>query len=272
MRPGVSTEVEVQSSPAPHERPWLFSLLIAPAAVISIGLVDGALSYLLRSQGVDPARGASIVALLSLPHTIYFLWGPVTDFFVRRRTWLMLAAAAAAATLLLAFHQSRLASTLDRRAPLFGRLLRRACRRRLRRHDGHAAQRNQSPPRRQLLPERLAGLRRHRRLCAGIALRPPSTRLSRLDRRRPDRIAVARRSGRARAVRDQRAHCPPNRRAHLARIQIHLPALGSHPLHAARHLSHVQRRHDRPAPGACPRLRRHRPASGVDQRRGRRIA
>ncbi len=111
MQPGVSTEVEVQSSPAQHERPWLFSPLSAPAAVISIGLVDGALSYLLRSQGVNPARGASIVALLSLPHTIYFLWGPITDFFVRRRSWLMMASAAAAATLLIAFYQSRLASS-----------------------------------------------------------------------------------------------------------------------------------------------------------------
>ena len=96
---------------ARQERSWIFSLLIAPEAVISIGLIDGALSYLLRNEGVDPARAASIVALLSLPHAIYFLWGPVTDFFVRRRTWLLLAAALAALTLLLAFHEPRLSST-----------------------------------------------------------------------------------------------------------------------------------------------------------------
>ena len=47
---------------------------------MSIGLVSGALSYLLRGEGVDPARAASIVALLTLPHTIYFFWGPITDF------------------------------------------------------------------------------------------------------------------------------------------------------------------------------------------------
>jgi hypothetical protein len=111
MPPAERAGIETQSPSAPRECPWLFSFLIAPAAVISIGLVSGALSYLLRDEGVNPARGASIVALLSLPHTIYFLWGPVTDFFVRRRTWLMVAAAAAAATLLVAFHQSRLAST-----------------------------------------------------------------------------------------------------------------------------------------------------------------
>lgn len=110
MQPADCAPAECEIPFVLHERPWLFSFLSAPAAVISIGLVDGALAYLLRSQGVGPARGASIVALLSLPHAIYFLWGPVTDFFVRRRTWLMVAAVAAAATLLVAFHQSRLAS------------------------------------------------------------------------------------------------------------------------------------------------------------------
>ncbi len=108
MQPGVSTEAELQPSPAPRERPWLFNFLIAPDAVISLGLISGALSYLLRNEGVDPARAASIVALLSLPHAIYLLWGPLTDFFVRRRTWLMGSAAVAAAIFLLAFHQSRL--------------------------------------------------------------------------------------------------------------------------------------------------------------------
>jgi PAT family beta-lactamase induction signal transducer AmpG len=81
-------------------------------AVMSIGLAGGALSYLLRLEGVDPARGASIVALVTLPHAIYFLWGPITDFWMRRGTWLMLAAAVAAALLLAAFHQPRLASSL----------------------------------------------------------------------------------------------------------------------------------------------------------------
>lgn len=95
------------------ERPWLFNFLIAPMAVMSIGLVDGALSYLLRREGVDPARGASIVALVTLPHTIYFLWGPVSDFWLSRRNWLMLAAVAAAAAELAAFHQAQLSSSLS---------------------------------------------------------------------------------------------------------------------------------------------------------------
>jgi MFS transporter, PAT family, beta-lactamase induction signal transducer AmpG len=99
--------------PAPEaakERPWLFALLIAPTAVIAIGLVNGALSYLLRHQGVDPARGSEIVALLGVPHTIYFLWCPIADFWMKRRTWVLTASAASAAMMVLAFSRTSLAS------------------------------------------------------------------------------------------------------------------------------------------------------------------
>jgi PAT family beta-lactamase induction signal transducer AmpG len=106
--PGLLDETEQDDTT--KERPWLFNFLIAPMAVMSVGLVNGGLSYLLRREGVDPGRSGSILALLILPHAIFFLWGPVTDFWLRRRTWLMLAAAAAGLTLLTAFHQSRLAS------------------------------------------------------------------------------------------------------------------------------------------------------------------
>ncbi len=111
MHPTEPAQVVRDTPSGVHERPWLFNFLIAPAAVIAIGLVDGALSFLLRSEGINPARSASIIALLTLPHTIYFLWAPLTDFFVRRRTWLMAASLAASITLLAAFHQPRLGST-----------------------------------------------------------------------------------------------------------------------------------------------------------------
>ncbi len=110
MRPAELAVDQPGPPAASRERPWLFNFLIAPDAVISIGLVSGALSYLLRNEGVDPGRGASLVALLALPHATYFLWGAATDFWMRRRTWLMVAAAAAAALLVWAFHQSRLAA------------------------------------------------------------------------------------------------------------------------------------------------------------------
>lgn len=108
----ITVPVQAEDTPPTEsrDRPWLFNFLIAPMAVMSIGLSGGALSYLLRQQGVDPARSASIIALLTVPHTIYFLWGPITDFWMRRQTWLILAAVAAAAVELAAFHQPSLAS------------------------------------------------------------------------------------------------------------------------------------------------------------------
>jgi MFS transporter, PAT family, beta-lactamase induction signal transducer AmpG len=93
------------------ERPWLYTFLIAPDAVIALGLVGGGLGFILRDEGVNPAHAASIVSLLALPHAIYFLWGPITDFWMRRRTWLLLGAAAASLGLLLAFAQPRVSST-----------------------------------------------------------------------------------------------------------------------------------------------------------------
>jgi PAT family beta-lactamase induction signal transducer AmpG len=100
-----------ESPPLVRERSWLFAFLIAPDAAISLGLINGGLSYLLRGQGVDPGRSASIIALLSLPHAIYLFWGPITDFWLRRRTWLLLAAFAAAAAFIAAFVQPRLGSS-----------------------------------------------------------------------------------------------------------------------------------------------------------------
>src|ERR1700730_12466909 len=94
--------------PTTKERPWLFGLLIAPIAVLAYGIIAGILSYLLRQQGVGIGRSSEIIALLILPQTIYFLWSPITDFWIRRRTWLMVGAIAAALSMAAAFHGSRL--------------------------------------------------------------------------------------------------------------------------------------------------------------------
>jgi PAT family beta-lactamase induction signal transducer AmpG len=97
-------------SPQTTERPWTFAFLVAPMAVLSNGVISGVLSYLLRQQGVGSARSASIISLLNLPQVIYFLWSPITDFWILRRTWLVLGAVASAALLVVAFHQPNLAS------------------------------------------------------------------------------------------------------------------------------------------------------------------
>jgi hypothetical protein len=101
-------------SPAPsaaRERPWLIAFLIAPTAVIDVGLVGGALSFLLRKQGIGPAASSRLLAILTIPHVLYFLWCPITDFWFRRRTWILIAAAASAVTIVFAFRQPSLASS-----------------------------------------------------------------------------------------------------------------------------------------------------------------
>lgn len=59
-------------------------------------------------QGVDPARQSTVVALLVLPQTIYFLWSPLTDFWLARRRWLLLGALGAAFAVALALRSVRL--------------------------------------------------------------------------------------------------------------------------------------------------------------------
>lgn len=110
MQPAERAPTLSEPPSSPRERPWLFTFLIAPEAVVAIGLVDGALSFLLRNEGVNAARVGSILALLSLPHVIYFLWSPVTDFWMRRRAWVMTSAVCAALVFLLAFNLGRLST------------------------------------------------------------------------------------------------------------------------------------------------------------------
>jgi PAT family beta-lactamase induction signal transducer AmpG len=92
------------------ERPWVFGLLPAPIAVLSFGIVQGALSFLMRRQGVSVERIGAVVSLLILPQTLYFLWSPITDFLMRRRTWMMVGATCAGLLVALAFHARSLAS------------------------------------------------------------------------------------------------------------------------------------------------------------------
>jgi PAT family beta-lactamase induction signal transducer AmpG len=51
--------------------------------------------YLLRQQGVPVDHIAEIVALASIPNVWYFLYSPVVDMGLRRRTWILLAASTA---------------------------------------------------------------------------------------------------------------------------------------------------------------------------------
>jgi PAT family beta-lactamase induction signal transducer AmpG len=100
-------------------------------AVLSNGIISGVLSYLLRQQGVGIGRSSEIISLLILPQTIYFLWSPITDFWMLRRTWLIVGAIAAGFTMAAAFHDHRLdtpyAVTLTFLSACFGQLVVASC-------------------------------------------------------------------------------------------------------------------------------------------------
>jgi MFS transporter, PAT family, beta-lactamase induction signal transducer AmpG len=75
--------------PKPWPPPWLFFLLILPGGIYS-GFVITPLPYLLGKAGVAVEKIANIGSLLYVPAIIYFLWAPVVDMKLRRRTWLVL--------------------------------------------------------------------------------------------------------------------------------------------------------------------------------------
>ena len=77
------------------------------------GFISTAMPYLLRNAGVSVDRIAGISALALAPAVWYFLWAPVADAGMRRRTWLILASGLSALCLHAALRQS-LTSGLDR--------------------------------------------------------------------------------------------------------------------------------------------------------------
>lgn len=106
----ISMGVAPMAAARTSERAWVFGLLPAPIAVLSNGIIQGVLSFLMRRQGVSVERIAAIMSLLILPQTIYFLWSPITDFLMRRRSWLIVGATGAGLLMALAFHAKSLAS------------------------------------------------------------------------------------------------------------------------------------------------------------------
>lgn len=94
------------------DRPWLYSLLIAPSGVAVNGVIGGGvLAYLLGEQHIGSGRQSHMLFLLGLPTWLYFMWSPITDFFVRRRTWVLIGGLLAAVAMWASFHQPDLSST-----------------------------------------------------------------------------------------------------------------------------------------------------------------
>jgi MFS family permease len=79
----------------PHARrwptPWIFGVLILPLGIY-VGYYSTALPFLLSRAGVPVEEIARITSILYVVPILMFLWTPVVDVKLRRRTWLVLGA------------------------------------------------------------------------------------------------------------------------------------------------------------------------------------
>jgi len=75
--------------------PWVFMVLILPFGVIS-GYLTVAVAYLLTKSGVPVGQVAGLIALAILPHTWKFLWAPIADTTLTRKSWYMIGCVATA--------------------------------------------------------------------------------------------------------------------------------------------------------------------------------
>src|SRR5947209_12563397 len=81
--------------------PWFFFVLILPGG-ISSGFTIIPLPFLLSKAGVPVDRIANLGSLLYVPPILYFLWAPLVDMKLRRRTWLVIVSFLSAGCLALA--------------------------------------------------------------------------------------------------------------------------------------------------------------------------
>ncbi|WP_446742107.1 MFS transporter [Silvibacterium acidisoli] len=91
--------------------PAQFAWVVLPYAIYIDFVTNGSASLLLRRAGLPLDQVANAIALLGIPSFIYFLWSPVVDLGLRRRTWhfvstLVSAAALLAGSLALEHHPS----------------------------------------------------------------------------------------------------------------------------------------------------------------------
>jgi PAT family beta-lactamase induction signal transducer AmpG len=76
--------------------PIVFLFLILPFGVMS-GYLTVAVAYLLTQAGVTVEQVAELVAISFIPQTWKFLWAPIADTTLTRKTWYLLAAVISAA-------------------------------------------------------------------------------------------------------------------------------------------------------------------------------
>ena len=73
-------------------RPWHFFFLVLPYGV-SFGFVSVALPYVARERGIAVEAIGAVVAAAFAPHAWKFLWAPIVDTTLTRKTWYLIALA-----------------------------------------------------------------------------------------------------------------------------------------------------------------------------------
>ena len=77
-------------SDARRAHPSVFLVLILPFGVMS-GYLTVTVAYLLTQAGVSVEQVAELVAISYIPQTWKFLWAPIADTTLTRKTWYVLA-------------------------------------------------------------------------------------------------------------------------------------------------------------------------------------
>jgi PAT family beta-lactamase induction signal transducer AmpG len=89
----------VDAAVARPQHPSIYLILILPFGVCS-GFVTVTLAYQLTQGGVNAAQFAGVLAADLLPQTWKFLWAPLTDTTLNRKSWYVIGAALTAAGIL----------------------------------------------------------------------------------------------------------------------------------------------------------------------------
>jgi MFS family permease len=74
-----------------HAHPIVFLFLISPFGMMS-GFLTVSVAYVLAQAGVSAAMIAGVIAASYIPHSWKFLWAPIADTTLSRKTWYLLAA------------------------------------------------------------------------------------------------------------------------------------------------------------------------------------
>ena len=72
-----------------YTHPFVYLILIIPFGATS-GFLGVTLAYLLKKAGVGELAIAGLLAISYIPHTWKFLWAPIIDTTLKRKTWYLL--------------------------------------------------------------------------------------------------------------------------------------------------------------------------------------